>query len=207
MTINELLAHDEKFRYQMLDRMKTDCEYYLGNGHRHNKFLWANDEAKQIEYMKALWNSFPQDKKPEWLTYEQICKYEKSFQIELIKEDCNDRGQVTYEEWSDGSWTKYEYDEQGRNIYTETNTGKWEKKEYDLYGKQTYYENDIGYWYKQNYDKNGNLVYCENSEGYWEKREYEDGKLIYQEDSTGFINGTPKEIAQELEEDEPDICE
>ena len=31
----------------------------------------------QIGYMKALWNSFPEDGKPEWLTMEQILNYEK----------------------------------------------------------------------------------------------------------------------------------
>ena len=69
--------HDETFRYQMLDRMRSDCEYYLGNGNRYSKHLWAGNEHTHILYMKALWNSFPREGKPEWLSMEEICDYEK----------------------------------------------------------------------------------------------------------------------------------
>ena len=30
--MDDILNKDEKFRYMLLDRMRTDCEYYLGNG-------------------------------------------------------------------------------------------------------------------------------------------------------------------------------
>lgn len=75
MTIEEILCRPEEFRYMLLNRMQVDCEYYLTS--KHPKFLWANNEYKQIEYMKAIWNSFPDDGKPEWLTMEQIENYEK----------------------------------------------------------------------------------------------------------------------------------
>jgi hypothetical protein len=68
----------EKFNYQMLDRLKSDCEYYLNYGNRNAKDLWAGDEQKHIDEMKKLYNSFTNDKKPEWLTYEQILYYENS---------------------------------------------------------------------------------------------------------------------------------
>jgi len=77
MNIPEVLNHDEKFRYQLLDRMRCDCLYYLGNGNRQKKYLWAGNEADHIAYMKAIWNSFPADAKPEWLTLEQIEEFEK----------------------------------------------------------------------------------------------------------------------------------
>lgn len=67
----------DSFKYMLLDRMKQDCNYYLGNGNRLKKYLWANDEKEHIENMKALWNSFPDEEKPEWLTMEQIETYEK----------------------------------------------------------------------------------------------------------------------------------
>lgn len=76
-SISELLSHDETFRYRMLSRMKMDCNYYLGNGNCYPGHLWAQNEYNQILYMKALWNSFPEDGKPEWLSMEQICEYEK----------------------------------------------------------------------------------------------------------------------------------
>lgn len=74
--IEEKSANDS-FKYMMLDMMKQDCNYYLGNGNKLKKVLWANDEKEHIENMKALWNSFPENEKPEWLTIEQIEEYEK----------------------------------------------------------------------------------------------------------------------------------
>ena len=66
-----------KFNYMMLDRLKMDCDYYLGNGNRYNKHLWAGDEQKQIDEMKKLYNSFTDEDKPEWLTWDNILQYEK----------------------------------------------------------------------------------------------------------------------------------
>lgn len=71
----------ERFNYMMLSRLQMDVKYYLGNGGRHVKHLWAEDEQIQIEEMKKIYNSFTDDKKPEWLTWEQILEYEK----ELVK--------------------------------------------------------------------------------------------------------------------------
>jgi hypothetical protein len=76
-----ILQSDEKFRYQMLSRLKMDCDYYLGNGNRSRKALWAEDEQEQIELMKALWESFSEDDKPEWLTWDDILKYEKEMML------------------------------------------------------------------------------------------------------------------------------
>lgn len=70
--MQDLLGHDECFRYQLLDRLKLDCNYYLGYGNKNPKNLWAGSEKEQIEAMETLWNSFPEDRKPEWLTWEQI---------------------------------------------------------------------------------------------------------------------------------------
>lgn len=60
----------------MLGRLKSDCDYYLGNGNRCKGHLWASDEKSQIEEMKKLFREFPDDKKPEWLRWEQILEYE-----------------------------------------------------------------------------------------------------------------------------------
>ena len=64
-------------RYMLLDRMKSDCLYWLGYGARHDKYLWAGNPEKQIQYMTWLWESFPDDQKPEWLTMEEIKEFEK----------------------------------------------------------------------------------------------------------------------------------
>jgi len=76
-TLDWILSRDEKFRYQMLGRMRSDCDYYLGNGQIYGNHLWAGNEVDQIDYMKCLWSSFAEDKKPEWLTWEQILQYER----------------------------------------------------------------------------------------------------------------------------------
>ncbi|MHB7981204.1 hypothetical protein CF067_16910 [Clostridium sporogenes] len=68
---------EDSFKYQLLDRLRSDCEYYLGYGNRNVNHLWANNEKEQIEKMKELYNSFPDNEKPEWLTYEQILQYER----------------------------------------------------------------------------------------------------------------------------------
>jgi len=67
---------EEKFQYMMLSRLKQDCDYYLGNGNRSTKYLWAGSEKDQIQEMKTSYNAFTDDKKPEWLTYDDILRYE-----------------------------------------------------------------------------------------------------------------------------------
>ena len=66
-----------KHNYMMLDRLRSDNEYYLGNGNRHEKHLWAGNVDGQIAEMKKLWNELPKDKKPEWLSMEDIENYER----------------------------------------------------------------------------------------------------------------------------------
>jgi len=66
-----------KFEYMMLDRLRSDCNYFLGYGGRHLKILTNDSVSDHINEMKRLWNIFPEAEKPEWLTMEQIDKYEK----------------------------------------------------------------------------------------------------------------------------------
>jgi len=68
-------TREEKFNYQMLGRLKSDCDYYLGYGNHSAKNLWGITEQNHIEEMKKIYNWFDNDKKPEWLTYEQILEY------------------------------------------------------------------------------------------------------------------------------------
>lgn len=82
--ISKILEHNAKFRYQLLYRMQKDCDYYLGYGNRQAKYLWAGNESTHIEYMKALYHSFGENEKPEWLTYNQILVYEAKMTREGI---------------------------------------------------------------------------------------------------------------------------
>lgn len=75
MGIEEILQRDSKYKYMLLGRMQSDCEYYLGFGNRNQSSLWAGNEEKQIEYMKQLYNSFDEDEKPQWLSMSQILDY------------------------------------------------------------------------------------------------------------------------------------
>lgn len=77
MTTEDVLQHDLKFRYMLLSRLQSDCEYYLNYGNRNSKRLWAGDEQRQIDYMKLLHNSFNEDEKPQWLTMAEILDYQK----------------------------------------------------------------------------------------------------------------------------------
>ena len=87
---NDLLNHDAKFRYQMLSRMQQDCEYFLGYGNGYEPRLWAGNVEDQIKYMKDLWNSFDDDEKPEWLSMEDIEKYEKDMLAKRAKNESSD---------------------------------------------------------------------------------------------------------------------
>ena len=64
-----------EYNYMLLDRLRSDCEYFLGNGNRNEKHLWAGSVDAQINEMKKIWNSLKE--KPEWLTMEDINNYEK----------------------------------------------------------------------------------------------------------------------------------
>ena len=82
---------DAKFRYMLLSRLESDCKYFLGNGQRNEKHLWAGNVEKQIAKMRELYNSFADEEKPEWLTAEQIDEYEKQM---LSNEDNGDEYRI-----------------------------------------------------------------------------------------------------------------
>ncbi|MBO5319038.1 MAG: hypothetical protein J6B01_04420 [Ruminococcus sp.] len=72
-----IMTKELKFRYQLLDRMRQDCEYYIRNDFKTGNCLWAGDQIRQIEVMKIIWSSFPDNDKPEWLTWEEILEFER----------------------------------------------------------------------------------------------------------------------------------
>ena len=80
VSLDWVLTRDDAFRYQLLDRMRMDCAYFLGNGQLYGNHLWAGTIKEQIETMKAIWNSFSETGKPVWLTWEQIEKYQSEME-------------------------------------------------------------------------------------------------------------------------------
>ena len=57
-------------------------------------------------------------------------------------------------------------DDNGKEIYYEYSNGDWSKREYDDKRNQIYYEDSNGYWSKSEYDDNRNEIYYENSNGH-----------------------------------------
>ena len=70
-----------KFRYMMLSRLVMDYNYYLGNGNKSVNNLWARTEEREIAVMRAIWNTFEPDDRPEWLTKEQIDEYARKMGV------------------------------------------------------------------------------------------------------------------------------
>ncbi len=59
--------------YRLLDRLCADCEYFLGEGQRAEKHLWAGSAEAQIAKMRELYAQLPG--KPDWLSPEAIDAY------------------------------------------------------------------------------------------------------------------------------------
>lgn len=66
-------VRDYSFEYQLLDRLRIECNYFLGAGSRSEKHLWAGSVHDQIAKMRELYDLLPE--KPEWLTPDDINKY------------------------------------------------------------------------------------------------------------------------------------
>lgn len=69
----DIESHDEQFKYMLLNRLQTDCEYYLNYGNSNEIRLWGETVEMHIEYMYIIYDSLKI--KPEWLTEQQIKVY------------------------------------------------------------------------------------------------------------------------------------
>ena len=76
----EAEENPQEFEYRMLARLKSDCDYYLGNGNRNAEHsLWAKNEDGQIAKMREIYNQLKE--KPEWLSEEDINNYAKEMGV------------------------------------------------------------------------------------------------------------------------------
>lgn len=82
------MQNDYTFAYSLLDRLRQDCEYYIGNGNRNEKHLWAGDVISQIKKMIELYEMLPA--KPEWLTEDEIKTYRYVMTHDTEKEMLDD---------------------------------------------------------------------------------------------------------------------
>ena len=136
-----------EYDYMLLSRLKSDCDYFLGNGNRYEKHLWAGNIDDQIAKMKELYNKLPE--KPEWLTMEDIENYEKEMKQDKKMESKFDKSQAVlsldnYHSMGiivsdDGSTVQYmysndedsvyesdiEYDEEGRPYFKDEEGETW----------------------------------------------------------------------------------
>lgn len=65
----------DKFTFDMLACMKSDCDYYLGHGHASNKVLLGKDPYNHCNEMERLLLSIPEEERPLWLTKNDIGLY------------------------------------------------------------------------------------------------------------------------------------
>ena len=70
----------DPFAYRLLGRLKADCDYFLGNGQRAEKHLWAGSVETQIAKMRELYAQV--ENKPTWLTEQDIDRYEREMTAE-----------------------------------------------------------------------------------------------------------------------------
>lgn len=104
----EYTKKEDSYRYMLLDRMRTDCNYFLGNGNGNEKVLWAGNIKDHMAVMKELWDSFDSDKKPECLSLEELSKYEN--QMTVLKE--------VRDKLNDLQISNFEYDGEGYLHFT-----------------------------------------------------------------------------------------
>lgn len=78
LTEKQRLEKAHRFDYMMLARLKSDIEAYLnvpGDCRYRNDHLV--NAAQTIAEMRKYWARIPDEVKPEWITEEQINKYEE----------------------------------------------------------------------------------------------------------------------------------
>lgn len=141
--LSESKENDNEYNYMLLSRLKSDCDYFLGNGNRYEKHLWAGNVDDQIAKMKELYNKLPE--KPEWLTMEDIENYEKEMKQD-VKTESRDRvaenlpkfvydlTKSDFDKYGETAWTASEpkKDNNGRTVYEVYRNGKSDFKIADV---------------------------------------------------------------------------
>lgn len=76
---------ENQYAYALLDRMKSDCEYFLFPRANDEKYLWAKDIDTHIAIMKEIYERFPDDEKPEWISMSEIISFEEKMKEKIHK--------------------------------------------------------------------------------------------------------------------------
>lgn len=92
----------QEFDYRLLSRLKSDCDYYLGNGNRDAEHcLWAKNEQGQIDKMREIYNKLKE--KPEWLSEEDINNYAKEMGVVDLPSTTDDTAEKEIQDMLDRS--------------------------------------------------------------------------------------------------------
>lgn len=196
-------ADSPEFKYQLLDRLKSDCEYFLKAGNRNEKHLWAGNVDDQIAKMKELWNSL--EEKPEWLSMEDIENYEKEMKQDIVEEAYDISYHLAqYDKVLRGDNDTYCVKVENRTAQTET---KW------LLVDKAYVEKmkELEYNYKKEVDEDNKIE--ENYRVHWtyidkkdNKHSTSKGHFLTIEEAQAFVNELKKKpISQQGPVDEPEI--
>lgn len=81
------IENPRKYDYMMLDRLRSDCDYFLGNGNGFVGHLYYKDVNRHIDEMKKIYNSFTEEEKPDWISLEDIDKYQENMLKMLEKNE------------------------------------------------------------------------------------------------------------------------
>ncbi len=79
----DTVPYNFELEYRQLSRLQADCEYFLGAGGRAVKHLSEGGIEEQIAKMRELYGIVPE--KPEWLTAEDIDRYEARMQTGAVE--------------------------------------------------------------------------------------------------------------------------
>ena len=67
------LELDNKHNYMLLDRCRSDVDYFFGNGQIYGHHLYYGEISKHMREMINLWKSLPL--KPTWLRAAKLIEY------------------------------------------------------------------------------------------------------------------------------------
>ena len=78
----DTVPHGPEFMYRRLSILKSDCDYFFGAVERYQKHLSEGGIEAQIAKMRELYDAVPE--KPEWLTAEDIDRYEAQMRTNVV---------------------------------------------------------------------------------------------------------------------------
>lgn len=82
---NPFKRHSRERDYRFLDRLRMDCEYFLGYGCGYEGHLYYKEVNEHCDKMMKIYESFSDEDKPVWISKSDIENY-KTKMLEKRKE-------------------------------------------------------------------------------------------------------------------------